>query len=62
MLPATIVSCHVIQENINFKETCFSSGLKRLMYVVRNVAHNLSSFLGNHESVWFEYVTSSCTH
>jgi hypothetical protein len=23
MMPATIVSCHVIQENINFKEICF---------------------------------------
>jgi len=23
MLPATVVSCHVIQENINFKETSF---------------------------------------
>jgi hypothetical protein len=32
------------------------------MYLVRNVAQNLSSFLGTHESVWFEYIASACTH
>jgi len=62
MPPPTIVSCHVIQENSNFKETVFSSDLKRLMYSVRNVPQNLSSVVGTHESVWFEYIASACTH
>jgi len=51
MSPATVVSCHVIQENTNSKEPVFSGGLKRLMYAVRNVPQNLSSFVGTHESV-----------
>ena len=60
---AAVVSCHVFNENINFiKKPVFSSGLKSLMYVVRNVAQHLSSFLGTQESVWFEYITSPCTH